>query len=334
MFLKYNGIGCHQTMKISNDQIHPEIRKQGEQFRQGLPYFSLDIIKQMYMARNDVVPDARGLQVKTVYLTRNHSSKLRVLIYSSGDTTASPVPGILWFHGGGYAMGQPEDEIAMIEQLVHASQGIVFAPDYTLSLQAPYPAALDDAYLSLMWLKRNIGKYNLRSNQIVVGGCSSGGGLAAALSLYARDKDEINIALQMPIYPMLDDRMITESMKDNDAPVWGERSNKNAWNLYLGNKFNNLNVPIYAAPNRAENLTNMPPALSFVGTIDPFYDETVQYFKKLKKAGIWTNLLEIKGAFHCFDISAPESQITKSAFKFLSTNLKFALNNFFAEQDE
>lgn len=320
-------------MKISTEQIHPEIREQGEQFRQGLPYFSLDIIKQMYAARNDVVPDSRGLQVKTVYLTRSDGSKLRVLIYSDGDTPTSPVPGILWFHGGGYAMGQPEDEIAMIEQLVLASRGIIFAPDYTLSLQAPYPASLNDAYLSLLWLKDNISNYNLRSNQIIVGGCSSGGGLAAALSLYARDKGEVNIALQMPIYPMLDDRMVTESMKDNDAPVWGERSNKNAWDIYLDHQFNSSNVPIYAAPNRAEDLSNMPPALSFVGTIDPFYDETVQYFEKLKKAGIWTNLLEIQGAFHCFDISAPESQLTKSAFKFLSGNLKFALDNFFAEQD-
>ncbi|WP_211334315.1 alpha/beta hydrolase [Companilactobacillus furfuricola] len=320
-------------MKITTDQIHPEIRQQGEQFRQGLPYFSMDIIKQMNAARNDVVPDNRRLNVQTVYLTRNDASKLRILIYSEKKSTASTVPGILWFHGGGYAMGQPEDEIAMIEQLVHASRGIIFAPDYTLSLQAPYPAALNDAYLSLLWLKDNINKYNLRSNQIVVGGCSSGGGLAAALSLYARDKGEVNIALQLPIYPMLDDRMITESMKDNDAPVWGERSNKNAWDIYLGNQFDSANVPIYAAPNRAEDLSNMPPAISFVGTIDPFYDETVQYFTKLKKAGIWTNLLEVKGAFHCFDIAAPESQLTKSAFKFLSTNLRFALDNFFAEQN-
>lgn len=74
------------------------------------------------------------------------------------------------------------------------------------SLYAPFPAALEDCYLALLWLKENGEKYGMRRDKIFVGGNSAGGGMTAALTLYARDKGEVNIAFQMPLYPMLDDR--------------------------------------------------------------------------------------------------------------------------------
>lgn len=89
----------------------------------------------------------------------------------------------------------------------------------------------------------------MRRDKIFVGGNSAGGGMTAALTLYARDKGEVNIAFQMPLYPMLDDRP-TKTSKNNDAPVWNTKSNIAAWKLYLGDDYGTDRVSKYAAPAR------------------------------------------------------------------------------------
>ena len=94
---------------------------------------------------------------------------------------------------------------------------MIVAPDYRLSVEKPYPAALEDCYAALLWLKDHASSLGDRENQLMVGGYSAGGGLAAALAIYARDNGEVSIAFQIPIYPMLDDRKITGSSRDNDA---------------------------------------------------------------------------------------------------------------------
>lgn len=151
---------------------------------------------------------------------------------------------------------------------------------HTLAAKAPYPAALEDCYLVLKWMKENAQELGINPNQLFVGGDSAGGGLTAAVCLYARDKGEVNIAYQMPLYPMLDDRMITASSQNNDAPVRNTASNEAAWALYLDGI---EEVPIYAAPSRADNLRNLPPACTYVGTIEPFHDETVDLVNRLRE---------------------------------------------------
>ena len=97
--------------------------------------------------------------------------------------------------------------------------------------------------------------------------------LACALSLYARDKNEIPIMLQIPLYPMIDDRMITESSKNLIDPIWNSKSNEMGWKFYLGDLFGENNVPYYAAPARATDLSNLPTFISYVGSVEPFKDE-------------------------------------------------------------
>ena len=174
----------------------------------------------------------------------------------------SEATGILWLHGGGYFAGSKE--------MVHASRAVdlvkqfgvvVLAPGYRLSLFAPYPAALEDGYASLLYLKEHAAALGVRSDQLMVGGESAGGGLCAAVCLRARDEGTVRVAFQMPLYPMLDDRD-TESSRDNHGRVWNTRRNHLAWKLYLRGTDR---VSPYAAPARAEDLADLPPAYSFVG---------------------------------------------------------------------
>lgn len=240
-------------------------------------------------------------------------------------------PGILWIHGGGYLTGMPEMVfITRAIDLVKKYGAVVVAPEYRLSKEETYPAALEDCYASLKYLKEHSDELGINSSQIMVGGESAGGGLTAALCMYARDKKEINIAYQMPLYPMIDDRD-TESSCDNHAPVWNTKRNHAAWKLYLGELWGN-DVPVYAAPARQTDYSNLPPAYTFVGDIEPFYCETLTYIKNLQKAGIKAKIDVYPKCFHAFDMFFPFSKAGKKAIEEFEKQYLYATENYFAEQ--
>ena len=266
------------------------------------------------------------------WITRKDSSRLRICLYKPLGLEDS-VPGILWLHGGGYVLGAPEQVGMMAKRLIEARKCIIVAPDYRLSVDSPYPAGLEDSYETLLWMKNNAQELGIRENQIMVGGDSAGGGLAAALTLYARDKGKVAIAFQMPLYPMLDDRMITISSKDNNAPVWNSRSNYICWKLYLGKLSGTANIPYYAAPARASDLSNLPPAATFVGELEPFRDEVVQYVENLRKAGVPVDFEIFEGCYHAFEQMCPKAKISKRAVDFILNSFKYAAEHYFAEQE-
>jgi acetyl esterase/lipase len=271
------------------------------------------------------------LKYEQIFIPRPDGSKLRLCIYSPLSPKIN-VPGLLWIHGGGYGLGTPEQDEAFIKRFVDASGCVVISPDYTLSIDKPYPAALDDCYAALLWLKENGGKYGARDDQLFVGGDSAGGGLAAAVSLYARDKGEVAIAFQMPLYPMIDDRMDTESATDNNAPLWNSKSNRIGWTLYLGDLFGKDDVPAYAAPARADDFSRLPPTCTYVGSVEPFRDETVAYIKKLRSNGVPVSFKIFEGCFHGFDLVCPKSNAAREAVGFLMDGFRYAAKNYYAGQ--
>lgn len=219
----------------------------------------------------------------------------------------------------------------MYKRLLDTKDCVIVAPDYRLSIDAPYPAALKDCYEVLLWMKEHAKELGIRDDQLMAGGESAGGGLTVALALYARDKGEVNLAFQMPLYPMMDDRMETESARDNNAPVWNSATNRWGWKLYLGELYGQ-DVPAYAAAARAEDYRNLPPAVTFVGDIEPFRDETIQYVENLRSAGVPVNFEIYKGAYHGFDIIHSKAQVSQTARKFLMDAFQYAADHYFAPQ--
>lgn len=222
---------------------------------------------------------------KTTVKSAGKEIKLLILKPTKNRRPREETPGILWIHGGGYITGMAEMVyISRAMALVKKFGAVVVTPEYRLSKEAPYPAALLDCYAALKYIKNNGAELGINTSQIMVGGESAGGGLAAAVCMYARDKGEVNIAFQMPLYPMLDDRD-TPSSQNNHAPVWNTKRNHIGWKAYLG-EFWKKEVPAYAAPARQTDYSNLPPAYTFVGDIEPFYWETLMYIENLKKAGV------------------------------------------------
>ena len=273
----------------------------------------------------------KTLQYEQRWITRKDGGKQRICIYRPKNVQEE-MPGLLWIHGGGYAIGMPEMDENFIKNFIETQNCVVVAPDYRLSGEKTYPAALDDCYAALLWMKHNAQKLGIRSNQLMVGGDSAGGGLTAALTLYVRDKGNVNVAFQIPLYPMIDDRMITESSQNNYAPVWNSELNYKGWSYYLGKIFETDQVPKYAAAARETDYSNLPPTCTFVGSLEPFRDETIAYIENLKEAGVQTFFHEYPGCYHGFDQMAIESKVAQEATKFLLDTFKYATENFFAEQ--
>ena len=267
-------------------------------------------------------------EARTVYLTRKDGSPLRVLVVTRNDHRSHNCTGLLWLHGGGYAMGLPETDVPFANLFTEDDTCVMVLPDYRLSVEAPYPAALDDAYQCLLWMKENAEKLGIRPDQLFVGGESAGGGLACALTIFARDRQEVNIAFQMPLYPMIDDRP-TETSADNQSPVWDTKKNQAAWNIYRGTE---ETTSPYFAPARSTDFENLPPAFTIVSDNEPFYAETKTYFHHLYQAGVEIMIKIYPGCFHSFDVSCPNTESSRRARKLEQNAFRYAQKNFTAAQ--
>ena len=251
----------------------------------------------------------------------------------SPRTAAQNATGVLWLHGGGYMLGMKEMvHMSRAVDLVKKFGAVVLAPGYRLSFFAPYPAAMDDCYAALLYLKNNAAALGVRDDQLMVGGESAGGGLCAAVCIRARDESSVNVAFQMPLYPMLDDRD-TPSSRDNHGRVWNTRKNHLAWRLYLRGS-DRAQLSPYAAPARLTDFSGLPPAYSFVSTGEPFYDETVRYFDQLRAAGVPAELDVYPGDMHAFDMMRPNDPASKRAADAFNRHFADAKANFFAPQKE
>jgi acetyl esterase/lipase len=254
-----------------------------------------------------------------------------LIVTPEGHKPTEKKPGVLWLHGGGYLTGFPDMVfMSRAADLVRECGAVVVSLAYRLSTQKPYPAALADCYGALLYLKEHADELGIRSDQIMVGGESAGGGLAAALCLYARDKGTVQIAYQMPLYPMLDCED-TESSRDNHNKVWNSNRNHLAWRLYL-RSLKKRKVPIYASPSRCKNYANLPPAYTYVCEAEPFYCETLAYIENLQKAGIPAKVDVYPNGYHAFDMMEPDTEAAKKASKQFCQEFLYAKEHYFAPQ--
>ena len=279
--------------------------------------------KKLYTVQRQMIPST-GRDIKVLILRPTRHVK-----------PDNKTPGVLWIHGGGYVLGMAEMVFfTRAISLVKKYGAVVVSPAYRLAGEATYPAAIEDCYAALKYLKEHADELGVDSSRIMVGGESAGGGLTAALCMLARDRGEVNIAFQMPLYPMLDDRD-TDSSRDNHAPGWNTKRNHWGWSKYLGELWQK-DVPAYAAAARQTNYAGLPPAYTFVGTGEPFYCETLAYIQNLKDAGIEASVDVYPISLHGFDISWPFSRmsISKKAIAAFEKQYLHAAENYSAAQKE
>jgi acetyl esterase/lipase len=326
-------------MRVRSEEIDPELRTAGR-----LSRFLFPPREWFFRLAWRLSARAAGRDVQSLHCDERRipsledGTEVRLRVYRSESSTESGtpgegVPGVLFLHGGGYAIGSPEMNGALYETLIGLRDCVVVAPDYRKSPEAPYPAAVHDSYAALLWMKENAAELGIRDDQLAVMGQSAGGGLTAAVTLLARDRRDVKVAFQLPLYPMIDDRNETASARDNNAPVWNERHNRLGWRLYLGDLAGG-DVPKYAAPARETDYSGLPPTTTFVGGLDPFRDETIAYVENLRTAGVPVAFRQFEGCYHGFDGIGANTRVGAEANAFVHEQFAKAIDSCFASQTD
>jgi acetyl esterase/lipase len=236
---------------------------------------------------------------------------VRVVVVDPGGEGARPA--LLYVHGGGFIFGNVSGDIAMLQRLAQTLNILIVSVDYRLAPETPFPGGLEDTYAALLWLYRNAQTLMIDRSRIAIGGVSAGGGLAAMLTIAARDRREVPVAFQLLLAPMLDDR--TGSQRTVPPYIgrysWSAQANRFGWTSWLGVPAGSRDVPAGSVPARTENLAGLPPTFIGVGSIDLFAEEDVTYACRLLMAGVRTELLVVPGAYHAFDKLVPDAEVSR-----------------------
>ena len=236
--------------------------------------------------------------------------------------------GLLYIHGGGFAVGSINSEHLGAVALCRSLKVVVVSVDYRLAPEDPYPAGLEDCYTGLCWLHENASELGIDNARVGVMGGSAGGGLSAALALLVRDRGGPALCFQCLGIPELDDRLQTDSMKKfTDTPLWNYPSAVNSWKYYLGDAYTpgSDDVPCYAAPARAEDLSGLPPAYVSTMEFDPLRDEGIDYAVRLLKAGVNVELHSYPGTFHGSFMANPNAAVCRRENEELKVALRRGL---------
>ena len=201
-------------------------------------------------------------------------------------------------HGGGYVFGSCKMDDVRLEAWSRSYGCIGVSVEYRLSPETPYPGPLEDCYAGLKWVFEHDDELGVDPGRIGLSGTSAGAGLAAGLGLLARDRGELPLRFQLTRRP--DDRRPPDdpSSQRDDLVIFDRDSSEFGWRSYLGDLYGKPDVPAYAAPARAADLSGLPPAYICVGNVDGFRDDAIAYATRLNQTGVAAELHVYAGAPH------------------------------------
>lgn len=285
--------------RYSPDLLDPELAQAAKQLP---PVDNSDVARarQSVAMMHKFMPpvDTRGVSTEERMIP-GPEGEVPVRIYFS-TSKQRPAPALLFYHWGGFMLGDLDTEHARCVMIAREAACVVVSVDYRLAPEHPFPAAPEDSYAGLVWAAQNAARLGVDATRIAVGGTSAGGGLAAAVSLMARDRRGPKVAFQFMGFPVLDDRMETASVRAfTNTPNWTHEATLNMWRTYLGGRADSVSP--YAAPMRADDLSGLPPAYIWTGEFDPLRDEGVAYALRLMAAGVPVEVHNYPGTFHGFD---------------------------------
>ncbi|MGW0711453.1 alpha/beta hydrolase [Streptomyces sp. NPDC002643] len=199
----------------------------------------------------------------------------------------------------------------MLFDWLHRFNAVAVTVEYRLAPENPDPTPVEDCFAGLKWTAAHARELNIDPSQLIIVGGSAGGGLAAGVTLLARDRNGPPVRGQMLMYPMLDDRDQTVSARQfEDTGLWDRRSNETGWTALLGERRGTADVSPYAAPARAEDLSGLPPTFIDCGSSEVFRDEDVAFASALWAAGGEAELHVWPGGYHSFEWIAPKADIS------------------------
>ncbi|MBL7252758.1 alpha/beta hydrolase fold domain-containing protein [Paractinoplanes lichenicola] len=225
-------------------------------------------------------------------------------VLSPASVLPADAPCVYWIHGGGMVMGNRYSQIDIPLEWLAELGVVVVSVDYRLAPEAQGSTPVEDCYAGLVWILEELGA---DPSRVVVAGASAGGGLAAGVTLLARDRGLPSLAGQILIGPMLDHR---NRATTSEPGTWTREANEFAWRSLLGDR---NDISPYVSPALADDLSGLPPAYIDAGSAELFRDEDVAYGNRIWACGGQAEVHVWSGGFHGFDALFPGAALSAAA---------------------
>ncbi|PXY21531.1 hypothetical protein BA062_31985 [Prauserella flavalba] len=231
-----------------------------------------------------------------------------------GAASGDPVPTLVFFHGGGWVVGDIDTHDNYARTLCASTRSVVVSVDYRKAPEAPFPAAADDAIDSVRWATAEVGALGGDPRRVAVAGVSAGGNLAAVAALDARQQG-IDLALQVLVYPCIDPVSAYDSMQANAEGYLLSKLEMDWYNHHYSGHDPALARDPRRSPIFADVARDLAPAIVVTAEYDPLCDEGNAYAAKLARAGIDTELLCFPGTVHGFFGFGPDVPSAQQAIR-------------------
>lgn len=290
--------------------IHPDFKRYA-QFTPPIHRWTLPFLRTTQALLPKPSPDARGVCRRRVSIAFEGRC-IEALLYEP-KTCHGSLPALVYYHGGGFVLEAAPYHHALAMQYAREVPCKVLFVRYHLAPQHPFPIPPEECLQAYLWTHRHAKALGIDADNIAVGGDSAGGNLAAAVTLMARDRSYAMPRALLLVYPVIDHRMQSKSMRTfTDTPMWNRALSQTMWQLYLPSL--PAQHPEYASLLLAPSLRDLPAAYVESAQFDCLHDEGVAYAKALQEAGVDVILHETKGTMHGYDI-VQDSAITKDSIE-------------------
>ena len=280
-----------------NSQVEEYLHGLSEQGLPPLYRLSLEDARETY--RELSVPDEPPSSVASVTERTIPGPETEIPIRIYTPAGEGPFPPLVFFHGGGWLLGDLETHDALCRELANASDCVVVAVDYRLAPEHRFPAGLEDCYAAVRWVANNAETIDARPDTLAIAGDSAGGALTVGVGLLARDRDGPAIDYQVLAYPVTNYAFDTESYEENAQGYFLTRKDmERFWDGYLRSELDGRHP--YASPLRTQNLDGLPSSLVLTSGFDPLRDEGRQFATRLSEAGVPTQSVQYEDMIHGF----------------------------------
>lgn len=315
-------------MEPNTLSLDPVIQKFVAGLDNNKPISSLPPVEARMVLRRTqkVAVDIPPVLVETYILPINGGLSIKIL--RPPDRATELLPTIMYFHGGGWILGDFEVFRRLVSEIAYYTNYAVVFVEYTPSPEARFPTPIQQAYLATKYIANNAALYNLDGNKLVVAGDSVGGNMAIAVTLLAKEQGTPKIDAQVLFYPVTDNNFNTASyQKYSKGPWLTEASMRWFWNAYAPDINTHRFITIRPLQANINELRGLPQALVITAENDVLRDEGEAYAHKLLAAGVPTLSMRYLGAIHDFLMlnAISNSMVTRSA---LSNAVQFIRNIF------
>jgi len=259
-------------------------------------------------AQKSVEVDLSGIETTEKTLIVDEHSLTLSIVRPIGHSKKLPV--FMFFHGGGWILGDFPTHKRLVRDLVVGSGAVAVFVNYTPSPEAHYPVAINQAYAATKWVAEHADEINVDASRLAVAGNSVGGNMAAVVALMAKEKGTPHIAFQLLLWPVTDANFDTESyLTYPDGFFLSRNMMKWFWDAYTTDE--GKRKELHASPLQAkpEQLAGLPPALIQVAEYDVLRDEGEAYGRKLNEAGVEVTLVRYDGLIHDYGLLNPLATI-------------------------